>query len=201
MQTLRWGWIAAALTPLACSPRPPAPPPTPAAGCPAALAALGVRFDPWPAPVAGPCRVEQPVRVHASAIPPASPLATSCDLARSWARFEPEVQAIARRELGQNAVRMLHMGSHACRAMTGNAGRASLHAAARALDLVGFELADGSRVTVLEHWHDRGPRGRFLRAVARAACQRFAMVLTPRSDRFHVDHIHLDLGPFARCDA
>jgi len=93
------------------------------------------------------------------------------------------------------------MGSHACRRMTGNAGRASLHARALALDLVGFEFPDGSRVTVFEDWSDRGPRGRFLRAVAKAACRHFAMVLTPRSDRFHLDHLHLDLGPFVRCDA
>lgn len=137
----------------------------------------------------------------ASGISPTPPLQTSCALARVWASFEPEIRAIARRELAAELVRTLHMGSHACRRMTGNAGRASLHASARALDLAGFELADGTRVLVREHWHDRGPRGRFLRAVARAACRRFTMVLTPRSDRFHHDHIHLDLGPFAGCDA
>lgn len=177
------------------------PPPAPLVACPAALAALGVRFDPWAAPVAGQCRVEQPILVHASAIPPDRPLATSCTLALAWARLEPEILAIARRELGSPPRRMLHMGSHACRSMTGNAGRASLHASARALDLVGFELADGSRVTVREHWADSGPRGRFLRGVAAVACRHFAMVLTPRSDRLHRDHLHLDLGPFKGCDA
>lgn len=119
----------------------------------------------------------------------------------AWARFEPEIRAIVRRELNSEPVRTLHMGSHACRRMTGNAGRTSLHAHALAFDLAGFELADGSQVTVREHWYDRGPRGRFLRAVARAACRHFTMVLTPKSDRFHHDHIHLDLGPFAGCDA
>lgn len=171
------------------------------AGCPVELAALGVRFEPWAAPSIGACSVERPIRMIASGVSPAPPLQTSCALARAWARFEPEIRAIARRELDAEPVRTLHMGSHACRRMTGNAGRASLHASARALDLSGFELVDGTRVLVREHWYDRGPRGRFLRAVARAACRRFAMVLTPRSNRFHHDHIHLDLGPFAGCDA
>ncbi len=170
-------------------------------GCPAELAALGVSFEPWAAPSSGACRIEQPVRVTASRIALERPLLTSCAMARAWARFEPEIQAIARRELAAEPVRLLHMGSHACRGMTGNAGRASLHATARALDLAGFELSDGSRVVVGEHWHDQGRRGRFLRALARAACGRFAMVLTPRSDLFHRDHIHVDLGPFAGCDA
>lgn len=175
--------------------------PPPLAGCEAEISALGAVVEPWAAPTGGACRVERPLVLVASRIAPDRPLATSCAMARAWLRFEPEVQAIARRELGLEVARMVHMGSHACRRMTGNAGRASLHATARALDLAGFELADGTRVTIAEHWSERGPRGRFLRAVAKAACRHFAMVLTPRSDRLHRDHLHLDIGPFSGCDA
>lgn len=194
--------VTAALLALlaACAREPPRPPLT-VSGCLDALRAAGLRVERWEAPGTGACRVDEPVRLARSGLPLDPPLETSCSLARAWLRFEPEVRAIARRELGAEPRGIVHMGSHACRRMTGNAGRASLHARALALDLAGFELADGTRVTVLEHWHDRGPRGRFLRAVAKAACRHFPMVLTPRSDRFHRDHLHLDLGPFARCDA
>jgi hypothetical protein len=192
---------AAALAALAACAREPPPSAPPVAGCIEVLRAAGLVVEPWDAPASGACRVEAPVRLARTGLTFDRPLETSCPLALAWLRFEPEIRAIARRETGLEVVRVLHMGSHACRRMTGNAGRASLHARALALDLAGFELSDGSRVTVLEHWSDRGPRGRFLRAVAKAACQRFAMVLTPNSDRFHRDHIHLDLGPFAGCDA
>ena len=31
------------------------------------------------------------------------------------------------------------------------------------------------------------------------ACRRFSVVLTPNSDRFHQDHIHVDIGPWRKC--
>jgi len=184
----------------ACAREPPRTPP-PVSGCLDALRAAGLLVEAWDAPASGACRVEAPVRLARTGLGFDRPLETSCPLALAWLRFETEIRAIARRELGREPRGVIHMGSHACRRMTGNAGRASLHARALALDLVGFEFPDGSRVTVFEDWSDRGPRGRFLRAVAKAACRHFAMVLTPRSDRFHLDHLHLDLGPFVRCDA
>lgn len=118
-----------------------------------------------------------------------------------WMAFEPEIGRLAQRHLGQAVRGVRHYGSHACRAMTGNGRRRSLHASALALDVAGFELADGSLVTVARDWRSRGPRGRFLRAVAKAACARFSVVLTPESDRDHADHIHVDLGPWKLCDA
>lgn len=170
-------------------------------GCIEALRAAGLPVEPWSAPGGGTCRVEAPVRLARTGLALDRPLETSCPLALAWLRYEEELRAIARRELGTDNLTLLHMGSWACRRMTGNAGRASLHARALALDVAGFRLADGRRITVAEHWHDRGPAGRFLRAAAGAACRHFPMVLTPRSDRWHRDHLHVDLGPFARCDA
>ncbi len=194
--------VAALLALLAgCGRVPPTTETVPRTACEAELRALGATFEPWPAPAGGACRVERPIRLVASRVPPDRPLETNCALARAWLGFEPELLAVARRELGAEALALLHMGSWSCRRMTGNAGRTSQHARALALDVAGFRLADGRRITVAEHWRDRGPAGRFLRAAAKAACRHFPMVLTPDSDRWHRDHLHLDLGPFARCDA
>ena len=48
-------------------------------------------------------------------------------------------------------------------------------------------------------WRRPGDERRFLRAVAVAACRKFSVVLTPNSDRFHRDHIHVDIGPWRKC--
>lgn len=190
--------VAAILALGACARAPSAPP---VAGCVEALRGAGLAVEPWQPPGTGACRVEAPIRLARTGLALDRPLETSCPLALAWLRYEEELRAIARRETGRELAAVEHLGSWACRPMTGNAGRASLHARALALDVAGFRLADGSRITVLEHWRGRGPEGRFLRAAARAACRHFAMVLTPESDRWHRDHLHFDLGPFARCDA
>ncbi len=117
----------------------------------------------------------------------------------AWSDFEAELDRTARATMGSPVVAVRHFGSFACRAMTGNAGRPSLHAQARAVDIAGFQLADGRVVTVLKGWNGPTDQRRFLRAVAVAACRRFSVVLTPNSDRFHRDHIHLDIGPWRKC--
>jgi hypothetical protein len=83
--------------------------------------------------------------------------------------------------------------------MTGNPRRTSLHASARAIDIAGFRLADGSDVRVGRDWFAADGRGRFLRAAARAACGHFSVVLTPDHDRDHRDHLHFDIGPWRLC--
>ena len=163
------------------------------------LAAIGAKFEPWPAPDSRSCTVVAPISLRSTTLVPDKPVQTSCAMALTWARFEPEIRAIARAELGAEPVRLLHFGSYACRARSGNAGRMSEHATGRALDVAGFGLTDGREVLVSRDWRDPGPKGRFLRAVAAASCRHFGVVLTPASDRYHQDHIHFDVGPWNLC--
>lgn len=167
--------------------------------CVRLLAERGVAAQPWQGGSRS-CPIDTPLRagtgVRAAFAPPVE---TSCAMLLAWTGFEPELDRIARATMGSSVVAIRHYGSFACRNMTGNAGRASLHARARALDIAGFQLADGRVVTVLKGWSGPSDQRRFLRAVAGAACRRFSVVLTPDSDRFHQDHLHVDIGPWRKC--
>ena len=147
----------------------------------------------------GACTVQLPVRLDATAITGFTPaLKTSCGLAAAWLDFEQEVDKLAKSHLGSGIKTIRHYGSFSCRRMSGNRRRMSLHSTAQALDIAGFEMEDGSVVSVKNDWNS-GSRGKFLKAVSRAACGPFAVVLTPNHDRDHHDHIHIDIGPWSLC--
>ncbi|MCB1883388.1 MAG: extensin family protein [Geminicoccaceae bacterium] len=172
--------------------------------CTAALAASGVRVLPWTgAPAGGQCRVAAPVELLG--LPPAvrveGPGRTSCSMALAIARLAPVWDRLAQSYYGSGVDAVLSRGSYGCRGMSGNRRRLSLHANALAFDVGGFRLRDGRTVDVASHWSEWGRDGRFLRAAARAACETVNLVLTPNTDRYHQDHLHLDLGPWRRCDA
>lgn len=173
----------------------------PPAQCLARLDGQGVRWSAWPQQGSGACRVAAPIRLDRLGTELRPELKTSCEMARAWLDFVPTLQRIATRELGAPIARVDHLGSYGCRRMTGNRSRMSLHSSGRALDVAGFRTADGQVVVVDRDWRDRGRKGRFLRAVAQAACGHFAVVLTPESDDLHLDHIHVDIGPWRLCEA
>lgn len=168
--------------------------------CLRALAARGIRVESWPAPGRGSCRVNTPVQARAGRTAAFAPaLQTSCAMLLAWSDLEPLVQKAAMSELGSPVRVVRNFGSYGCRGINGRAGRPSLHAAGRAIDVSGFQLADGRVVTVEDGW--RGPRAerRFLRAVRDLACRRLGVVLGPDSDRLHQDHLHIDIGPWQLC--
>ena len=84
------------------------------------------------------------------------------------------------------------MGSYACRTRNNRPGaRLSEHGLGRAIDIGGFRLADGRRISVKEDWGGSG-EGKFLKALHRQSCGLFMTVLGPGADRYHHDHFHLD---------
>jgi hypothetical protein len=104
------------------------------------------------------------------------------------------VQPAAMRWFGQPVVEIKQISAYSCRGMNGNPrARISEHAFGNALDIAAFTLADGRSVTVRRGW--RGPPDEvgFLHDVQGAACQSFSTVLAPGSNRFHYDHMHVDL--------
>ncbi|MBU2033606.1 MAG: extensin family protein, partial [Alphaproteobacteria bacterium] len=74
-------------------------------------------------------------------------------------------------------------------------GAWSEHATGNAVDIAGFVLADGTRISVLADWDDEGDKGAFLRRVRDGACDSFATVLSPDYNAAHADHFHLDMSP------
>lgn len=184
---------------IGCSTTPPPPSPNSSA-CLAALEARGISFAPWAAPRQGKCVVDTPVRASKARIAIFQPeLKTSCQILLAWTDFEGDVDRLARQYMGSPLVAVLHYGSYSCRMMTGNSGRLSLHAQAKALDIAGFRLRNGTVIKVQSAWRGRMPDRQFIRAVARDACRRFNVVLTPDSDGYHQDHIHVDVGPWRVC--
>jgi hypothetical protein len=173
-----------------------------AAQCLADLDRLGISYSPVQAPREGSCAVRGAVEVSAAGVAWGPPGVVNCGFARQLDAFaRQDVQAAALAHLGRR-VRLLHqIGAYSCRRETGGKHRWSQHARGNALDIAGFELADGTIISVERDWRRSGPERDFLRDVARRACKRFSVVLTPNSNREHHDHIHIDAGPYKLCGA
>lgn len=87
-----------------------------------------------------------------------------------------------------------HMGSYNCRKI-GGSNRWSQHAFANAIDIGGFTFEDGERLSIQDDWGDQP----VLKALARSACRRFNVVLSPAYNEAHSDHLHLDVGADKTC--
>jgi hypothetical protein len=104
------------------------------------------------------------------------------------------VQPMAKHWFGQPVVEIKQISAYSCRGMNGNPNsRISEHAFGNALDISAFILADGRRVSVKDGWLGAPQEQGFLRDIQGAACEQFTTVLAPGSNRFHYDHIHVDL--------
>ncbi len=130
----------------------------------------------------------------------------TCTLALALARFETIVQEEAQRLLDTRVVHIRHFGTFDCREMVAFPGWVSQHSYANAIDVAEFELENGAKIAVLDHFAPKQPEAQtkeaaFLRGIARRAYDEevFSSVLTPFFDRLHVDHFHLDLAR-TRCD-
>ncbi len=129
-------------------------------------------------------RAERPIRPLISAPPARSPAALSL---WEWNIVQPA----ARRLLGSPVVSIEHFGSYNCRRI-GGSNNWSEHATADAIDIAGFRLASGKRVTVAADWKGNGPEATFLHEVRNGACRVFATTLSPEYNAAHRDHLHLD---------
>lgn len=169
------------------------------AQCLSDLGGLGASYSPLPDRYLGEgCTNLNTVQL--SAVPSDhSPLAVTnlgpvtCEVSRAfagWARYG--VDRAARQILGSPLARIETFGSYSCRNVAGS-GRRSAHASAAAIDVSGFLLADGRRITLKQDWHGGDAQVRaFLRTVQDSACRRFGTVLGPDYNSAHEDHFHLE---------
>lgn len=167
--------------------------------CRALLDQAGVAFTALPPRQdEGQCGYDDAIRLRAGGAldigyRPAG-LGTSCPVAAALALWEWHVvQPAALRHLGTKVATIDHFGSYSCRRIYGRPeGSWSEHASANAVDVAGFRLADGTRVSVVNDWERAGPRAAFLREVRDGACDLFATVLSPDYNAAHREHLHLD---------
>jgi hypothetical protein len=162
--------------------------------CHALLKEAGVRFTLLPARHHGErCGWDDAVRLTgrvSPSVPLACPLAAGMSV---WLRRV--VQPAAAEMLGSRVPAVEHFGSYACRRIGGAGARDwSEHAFANAVDIAGFRLADGRRITVARDWRS-GPSGAFLHKVRDGGCRLFATTLSPDHNRAHRDHLHFDGAP------
>ena len=124
----------------------------------------------------------------------------TCPLADSfagWARFG--VDRAAQQILGSPLTKIETMGSYNCRNIAGSLRR-SAHATGNAIDVSGFVLADGRRITVAGDWAAKSPQvQRFFAAIRLSACKRFGTVLSPAYNAAHRDHLQLELSGRSFC--
>jgi hypothetical protein len=164
----------------------------------------------------------------------------TCPLAVSLAMFMRHVaQPAARRHLGSEIASVQHLGTFSCRPIrNGKPVRdaknkeedepvvMSEHAAANAIDIVGFRTKDGQTISIGKHWKKDGTRSagaqstqlasassvpatstgpdddakaKFLREIRDGACGLFHAVLGPDYNALHRSHFHFDMGRYRQC--
>ncbi len=169
-----------------------------AAACRSLLTQAGVRFTALPARRDGQCGYQDAVRLtdggaRSTALSPAN-LGISCPVAAALAMWEWNVLVpAARRHFDARVARIDHYGSYSCRRLYDREGGAwSEHSTADAIDIAGFRLSDGTRISLARDWQGGGTKAAFLREVRDGACRLFATVLSPDYNAAHRDHFHLD---------
>ena len=125
-----------------------------------------------------------------------SPPATlACPLVSALDRWVSEgVQPAALRWFGAQVTEIKQISAYSCRSMVGaGTSHISEHAFGNALDIAGFTLADGRKITVKDGWRGSPEEQGFLHDVQLFACETFSTVLAPGYNAAHYDHIHVDL--------
>lgn len=165
--------------------------------CRALLDKAGVAYVAMKPGGEGQCAYADAVRLKpargAIALVPAA-VAPSCPVAAALKLWEWQVvQPAALRHFGQPVRSTSHFGSYSCRRMYGRSrGHFSEHATTDAIDISGFILKDGRRISVVNDWKAEGKDAAFLHDVRNGACDLFSTVLSPDYNAAHRDHFHLD---------
>ncbi|HHI82319.1 MAG TPA: extensin family protein, partial [Rhizobiales bacterium] len=156
-------------------------------------------------PIGGPggCGIAAPVLVTAFGNMKANPPAKlNCNMALAVYNWTVNsIQPMARRKFGQSVIAVRNMSSYSCRSRRGVlGGRISEHSFGNALDVGGFTLSSGKKITVLKDWSSVGSlfgvvsSASFLTQVHDGACKDFSTVLGPAYNKAHRNHFHIDLG-------
>lgn len=163
------------------------------APCRAVLSRSNVTFSALQPIGEGTCARPDRTVLTGIAFTPQQP-AMTCPVAAGLSLWiERSVNPAAKEIIGQEIRSIIHMGTYSCRRMYNDADAPwSEHATGNAIDIAGFILADGSRVSILDHWEGGGDKALFLRRIRDEACPIFGTVLSPEYNAAHRDHFHFD---------
>lgn len=161
--------------------------------CRAVLARSDVAFAALDLAGEGACARPDRTRLNNFPLAPDTPPVT-CAAAAALELWRIKTLIPAAQDIyGTGIARIEHLGAFSCRRTYGSSeGPWSEHATANAIDIAGFVLEDGRRISVLKDWEGDDSDARFLRAARDGACQWFATVLSPDYNAAHADHFHLD---------
>ncbi len=145
----------------------------------------------------GGCGVENAVQISSiSGVSLSTRSTMDCGTARALKTWvDQSAKPVLSRKGG--GLRELKVAAHyACRRRNNaKTGKVSEHGKGRAIDISAFRLADGSEISVLKGWNQRGMK-KPLQWMHKAACGPFGTVLGPKANRYHLDHFHFDTARY-----
>lgn len=113
-----------------------------------------------------------------------------------------DVQPLAQEMFGKKVAVLGDYGTYDCRNIVGNPlwkGVRSQHATANAVDISGFVLEGGEKISLIRDWKGKGKKSEFLQEVHRRSCKYFRVSLGPNFNKAHRDHFHFDRGVIWTC--
>jgi hypothetical protein len=142
------------------------------------------------------CGVEAAVRVQSiSGVSLSTHAVMDCTTAKALKTWiDRGMKPALRNRGGVSQIRVV--AHYACRTRNNQKGaKISEHGKGRAIDIAGFTLRNGAKVSVLNDWGG-STYSKALRQMHGAACGPFGTVLGPNADRFHRDHFHFDTARY-----
>ena len=154
------------------------------------------------------CRIEAPVRLLSVPVALRSERSVTlkekpilaCEFAESFGRWLGDLAApTVAGGLGADLAAVRTGPGFECRNRNRAAsGKLSAHAAGLAIDIAGFDLADGAKLGIKPG--DDATHTSVVAALRKAACGWFTTILGPGSDPSHADHLHVDIQKHGSSD-
>jgi hypothetical protein len=118
-----------------------------------------------------------------------------CKTAKALSKWVEKAAKPALKRKGGGLKTVHVVASYACRTRNSQKGaKLSEHALGHAVDIAGFTLHSGQKLTVLNDWN--GKHSKAMRSMHKKACGTFGTVLGPKADRYHLDHFHFDTARY-----
>ncbi len=143
------------------------------------------------------CGVDAAVRVRSvSGVKLSQTSVMDCTTAQALKKWIDKTAKPALSSKGGGLKELKVAAHYVCRGRNNTQGaKISEHGKGRAIDISGFQLANGASVSVLDGWNAGGTR-KAMRRMHQGACGPFGTVLGPNANQYHRDHFHFDTARY-----